>query len=78
MNVFIDIKIEYSRCLGVSGCGKCIQVCPVNIFTDTDEANHADSDLPLLVDRNIDECTLCDLCIQNCEPDVIRITKLYE
>jgi NAD-dependent dihydropyrimidine dehydrogenase PreA subunit len=29
------------------------------------------------VEENLDECTLCDLCMQAC-PDGVKVVKLYE
>jgi len=33
MSEFIKLGIDLDRCLGIEKCGKCIQICPVNIFT---------------------------------------------
>ncbi|MFW6147847.1 MAG: 4Fe-4S dicluster domain-containing protein [Thermodesulfobacteriota bacterium] len=71
MSEFIEIDIDENKCLGVERCGKCIQVCPVNIFSPK-------GDYPEAVDANKDECTLCDLCVQACEPEAITLHKLYE
>ena len=71
MSEFIRLTISEERCTGTSACGKCVQVCPVNIFV-------AEGDRPLVVAENQDECTLCDLCLQECEPHAIVLTKLYE
>lgn len=78
MSLFIKVDIAFERCAGVSRCGRCLHVCPVNIFTQDESAGSAKADLPLLVDEAFDECTLCDLCVQSCRPDAIRIRKLYE
>jgi ferredoxin len=71
MGEFIRLDIDFGRCLGIAQCGKCIQVCPVSIFTSND-------DYPEQVEANEDECTLCNLCLQGCEVDAISIQKLYE
>lgn len=71
MSEFIQVLITEDRCTGISGCGKCVQVCPVNIFD-------VEGDRPLVVEDNQDECTLCDLCLQECTPDAIVLRKLYE
>ena len=71
MSEFIRLTISEERCTGTSACGKCVQVCPVNIFV-------AEGDRPLVVAENQDECTLCDLCLQECEPHAVVLTKLYE
>jgi ferredoxin len=71
MGEFIRLDIDFDRCLGIEQCGKCIQVCPVSIFTSND-------DYPKQAEANEDECTLCNLCLKGCEVDAITIHKLYE
>jgi len=71
MGLFIKLKIDSERCVGIAGCGKCLQVCPVQILGDGGE-------FPLSIVENEDECTLCDLCLDVCDPDAIRVRKLYE
>ena len=71
MSEFIRLNIDLERCTGNAKCGKCIKVCPVNIFK-------SNGDYPKVEGANEDECTLCDLCLQGCEVDAITIHKLYE
>lgn len=71
MSEFIEVTIDPEKCVGIKECGRCIQVCPVNIF---DQQN----DRPLIVRENEDECTLCYLCLQACAPHAISIVKRYE
>ncbi len=71
MSEFIEVRIDQERCLGMRDCGKCVQVCPVNIFADAGK-------FPEPVDENKDECTLCELCLLACGPVAIGIKKLYE
>jgi len=71
MNEFIDVSIDQNTCVGIKQCGQCIRVCPVNIF-------EAKADWPVMVVENLDECTLCNLCINECKPNAIVISKLYE
>ena len=47
-----------------------VEVCPVDIFA-------LDGDRVATVDANLDECTLCDLCIQ-ASSERVRVVKLYE
>ena len=71
MSEFIKVAIGEDRCTGISYCGKCVQVCPVNIF-------YAEEDRPLIIEENQDECTLCDLCLEECTPDAVVLRKLYD
>ena len=71
MGIFIKAEINRDKCIGINDCGKCVQVCPVNVFEKNGE-------IPSTMEENEDECTLCDLCIKACEPDAVTIIKLYE
>ena len=71
MSEFILVEVNMNTCIGISKCGKCVQVCPVNIFGGEDER-------PFIVEQSEDECTLCDLCLEECKPKAISIQKLYD
>jgi len=71
MSEFIRVDIDRKICIGIDKCGKCVRVCPVNIFM-------AEIEEPVIVEQNQDECTLCNLCLEECTPDAIVIVKLYE
>ena len=71
MNEFIDVTIDRQKCGGIKDCGQCIRVCPVNIFEKK-------ADWPVVIVENLDECTLCNLCLNECKPGAIEIKKLYE
>ncbi len=51
---------------------KLVEVCPVNIFKVGSKPNTVET-----VESNLDECTLCDLCMQ-ASPKGVRVVKLYE
>jgi ferredoxin len=70
MGVFIRIKIDREHCPGVQECGRCVGVCPVNIFKNQ-------QGLVGVIKNNEDECTLCGLCLKACRPQAIEIRKLY-
>jgi NAD-dependent dihydropyrimidine dehydrogenase PreA subunit len=71
MGIFIYVEISEERCVGISQCGRCVEVCPVNVFESGGQR-------PVTLDENEDECTLCGLCLEACEPKAILIRKLYE
>ena len=71
INEFISVDIDLTACIGINQCGNCVGVCPVGIFQKGD-------DRPSLVQKQMDECILCDLCLQVCDPGAIVIEKLYE
>lgn len=71
MGLFIKLEINGESCLGLGDCGKCVAVCPVRAFAEG-------RGLPLANEKNEDECTLCDLCLDACEPGAITVRRVYE
>jgi NAD-dependent dihydropyrimidine dehydrogenase PreA subunit len=51
---------------------KLVDVCPVKIFKAGAQAGTVD-----IVEDNVDECTLCDLCMK-ASPDGVKVVKLYD
>ncbi|WP_027370241.1 4Fe-4S dicluster domain-containing protein [Desulfovermiculus halophilus] len=70
MGIFINLRIDNTKCIGVEKCGQCINVCPVNIFK-------SDNDAVAIIEENEDECTLCERCLEECGQNAIEIIKLY-
>ena len=68
---FIDVRVDMATCAGIAQCGGCVRVCPVSIFQKI-------GDQPVIVEKNLDECILCELCLQSCTPGAITIRKLYD
>jgi ferredoxin len=71
MGIFIRVDINRKKCLGPEKSGECVRICPVNIF-DVKEGN------VVIREENEDECTLCNLCLDKCQPSAISIKRLYE
>lgn len=70
MGLFLEIVVDREKCRS-NGCAQtCVAVCPVDIFRLDDQ-----EDL-VVVQENVDECVLCDLCLTAC-PKAITIRKLY-
>jgi NAD-dependent dihydropyrimidine dehydrogenase PreA subunit len=70
--MFIDVQVADAVARDPALAKKLVEVCPVNIF-----AQNADGTLRF-VEPNLDECTLCDLCIQAAPAGTVRVVKLYE
>jgi NAD-dependent dihydropyrimidine dehydrogenase PreA subunit len=70
--MFIDVKVDPPVAQNVTLAKKLTEVCPVNIF-----AQNQDGTLKIVED-NLDECTLCELCIQAAPQGTVRVVKLYE
>jgi NAD-dependent dihydropyrimidine dehydrogenase PreA subunit len=73
MAMFIRVDVDNSIVEKTSGLAdKLVEVCPVKIFKPAAQPNAVE-----VVEENVDECTLCDLCMQ-ASPEGIRVIKLYE
>ena len=73
MAMFIRVDVKNDVVRKTSGLAKkIVEVCPVNIFKAGTEDNTV-----AIVEDNLDECTLCDLCTQ-ASPDGVKVIKLYE
>jgi NAD-dependent dihydropyrimidine dehydrogenase PreA subunit len=70
--MFIDVVVAPQVAADAALAKKLVEVCPVNIFKQG-----ADGRLEIVQD-NLDECTLCDLCVQAAPTGSVRIVKLYE
>jgi len=69
--VFIDVEVDDSVADDAELAKKLEEVCPVDIFRDAEGRVE-------LVEENLDECVLCNLCIEASPPDTVRVIKLYE
>jgi NAD-dependent dihydropyrimidine dehydrogenase PreA subunit len=69
--VFIDVEVDASVASDAALAAKLEEVCPVDIFKATDAGVG-------LVEENLDECVLCNLCVDAAPEGTVRIVKLYE
>ena len=70
MALFIAVEVDAAIAGDAEAAKKLDEVCPVDIF------KAADSGVSI-VEENLDECTLCDLCIE-AFPGKVKVRKLYE
>jgi NAD-dependent dihydropyrimidine dehydrogenase PreA subunit len=70
--LFIDVKVAEQVAADPALAKKLVEVCPVNIF-----ALGAGGTLTTVQD-NLDECTLCELCLQAAPKGAVQVIKLYE
>ena len=68
---FIDVQVDPSVAKDSALAKKLTDVCAVDIF-----AQNPDGTLRI-VEENLDECVLCDLCLE-VAPGKVRVVKLYE
>jgi len=69
--LFIDVQVTGVHSKDAALAKKLEEACPVDIF-------EASATGVSIVEANLDECTLCDLCIQAAPPGAVRVIKLYE
>ena len=69
--IFIDVEVDESIAGDPALAAKLAEVCPVDIFTAAEGRVG-------LVAENLDECVLCNLCVDAAPAGTIRIVKLYE
>jgi NAD-dependent dihydropyrimidine dehydrogenase PreA subunit len=69
--LFIDVQVDEKAAKDPALAAKLVEVCPVNIFAKDDGGLR-------IVEENLDECVLCDLCIQAAPHGAVRVVKLYE
>ncbi len=69
--VFIDVEVDASVASDAALAAKLEEVCPVDIFKDADGRVE-------VVEENLDECVLCNLCVDAAPDGSVRVVKLYE
>ena len=69
--LFIDVQVSAAHAADLTLAKKLEEACPVDIFEAIDTGVR-------IVEENLDECTLCDLCIQAAPQGAVQVVKLYE
>ena len=69
--LFIQVKVDPKVAKDAKIAAKLAEVCPVSIFVATEAGVEID-------DHNLDECVLCDLCLDAAPKGSVQIVKLYE
>lgn len=69
--MFIDVQVDAAVAKDAALAKKLVEVCPVSIF-----AQNADGSLAI-VEKNLDECTLCELCLEAAPAGAVKVKKLY-
>ena len=68
---FIDVIVDVDIAKDAELAKKLEEICPVSIFAASAYGVSID-------ESNLDECVLCDLCLQAAPKGKIQIVKLYE
>ena len=69
--MFIAIEIDNSVHKDQDLCNRLVSMCPVDIFEISENSQL------ITIEENLDECTLCNLCIEASSDEQIKIEKLY-
>ena len=69
--VFIEVEVSPEVTSDVELGKKLEEVCPVDIFAAGDEGVET-------VRENLDECVLCELCLEAAPPGTVVVRKLYD
>jgi NAD-dependent dihydropyrimidine dehydrogenase PreA subunit len=68
---FIDVTVDPSAAADDELARKLVDVCPVDIFAVGPEGGVR------IVTEHLDECVLCELCINAAPPGSVTVHKLY-
>jgi NAD-dependent dihydropyrimidine dehydrogenase PreA subunit len=69
--MFIDVQVGETARKDADLARKLGEVCPVDIYAEHDGRVQ-------VIEENLDECVLCELCVNAAPPGQIRIVKLYD
>jgi NAD-dependent dihydropyrimidine dehydrogenase PreA subunit len=70
--LFIGVEVDDEVAADPEIAAKLAEVCPVDIFATGDEGTLQ------IVESNLDECVLCELCLEAAPPGTVKVHKLYE
>ena len=69
--IFIDVDIDDAVAGDADLAAKLAEVCPVDIFASVDGRAE-------VVRENLDECVLCELCLDAVPAGGVVVEKLYD
>jgi NAD-dependent dihydropyrimidine dehydrogenase PreA subunit len=70
--MFIRVEMTAEAVANGELAKKLAEVCPVNIFGEAPDGSAT------IVEENLDECVLCELCVQAAPAGQVRVVKLYD
>ena len=71
MALFIAVDVDPALAADAAAARKLAEVCPVDIFKSGPGGLS-------IVEKNLDECTLCELCLAVGAPGQVKVKKLYD
>ena len=70
--IFIAVEVSDQAASDATLAAKLAEACPVDIFAQAENGTLE------LVERNLDECVLCGLCMTAAPDAGLKIIKLYD
>jgi NAD-dependent dihydropyrimidine dehydrogenase PreA subunit len=69
--IFIRVEVDDAARGDAELARKLEEACPVDIFAASDGRVE-------IVEENLDECVLCELCLDAAPPGAVRVVKRYD
>jgi NAD-dependent dihydropyrimidine dehydrogenase PreA subunit len=69
---FIAVEVDDAAASDAELARRLAEACPVDIFAQRDGGGLE------LVERNLDECVLCRLCLDAAPDGAVKVIKLYD
>jgi NAD-dependent dihydropyrimidine dehydrogenase PreA subunit len=70
--LFIAVEVDDAAAADTELARKLTEACPVDIYAQKDDGTLE------LVEKNLDECVLCRLCLDAAPDGAVKIVKLYD
>jgi ferredoxin-like protein FixX len=70
--LFIGVEVDDEVARSAEVAAKLTEVCPVDIYAQDEDGSLR------IVEENLDECVLCELCLEVAPPGKVKVLKLYE
>jgi NAD-dependent dihydropyrimidine dehydrogenase PreA subunit len=70
--LFIAVDVDEAVARDPEVVARLVEACPVDIFEAAEDGTLR------IVSENLDECTLCDLCLAAAPDGTVHVRKLYE
>ena len=69
--LFIDVEVDESIRHDAALARRLEEACPVDIYANADGRLE-------VVEENLDECVLCELCTRSAPAGTLKVKKLYD
>ena len=70
--MFIAVDVDDAAAADTDLAQRLTEACPVDIYAQADDGTLE------LVERNLDECVLCRLCLDASPDGAVKVIKLYD